>query len=284
MADQPSFALQVSDISASLHFLVEILGFTLIRQEPAQQLAYVLDSDGDALLVFGPEISDATPYLVQPHLICKSGEKLNFGSNDLEALHHELQEKGLTKLRITQNRSGDRVLTIAGPDKIAFEFIQQTTHNFTEIIAFYARSQDELNTALAGLSNEDMGRSLLPESWNIRQIVHHLTETDAQVANTIRILLSSPDLPIGRTPTVGNDCISTQPEYRDRPIDTSLALFNAFHNDTLDRVKYVPNAHEHSATRSDGKKSTLPELLHGVNNHTNEHIDEILAIRKQYDL
>ena len=50
MTDQPvkpSFALPVVDLTTSIAFYTDCLGFTLIDQQPTAGVAHIIDTDGD---------------------------------------------------------------------------------------------------------------------------------------------------------------------------------------------------------------------------------------------
>lgn len=77
MAGPPSYAMRVSDVSSSSAFLVEKLGFSLIEHKPEEDIAYVLDTDGDAILLAGPAVQDIPSYLSAQHHIAEPGQVLS---------------------------------------------------------------------------------------------------------------------------------------------------------------------------------------------------------------
>jgi len=171
MDNAPAYAMQVSDLATSLAFFTENFGFTLVEQKPDEDVAYVLDSDGDPLLLVGPATQDLPSYLSAPKFVVNLGEGVGFGVDDRDALQAELISKGVTDLQVTQNRLGDRTLHVKAPD-YTFEFIQPAEHLFEELLSLYTRSMNELDEALAGLSEAEMGLTLDEDSWSIRQPVH----------------------------------------------------------------------------------------------------------------
>ena len=96
MAALPSFAMRVSDVSSSSIFLKEKLGFTLTEQRPEEDIAYVIDTDGDAILLAGPAAQDIPAYLSAQHYVARSGEILTVAGGDLEARQADLLSKGIT--------------------------------------------------------------------------------------------------------------------------------------------------------------------------------------------
>jgi hypothetical protein len=129
-----------------------------------------------------------------------------------------------------------------------------------------------------------MGLSLNVDGWNIRQIVHHIADTDILFAEDMKVALSSPGMQTDQPRPVGNDRISTQPEYRDRPVATSLALFRTFHEHILDILQYIPDAEERYVEHSGGhvQPFSFRQMIHQIVGHSGEHIDEIGAIRRKH--
>ena len=282
MTELPSFAMRVSDVSSSKAFLTEKLGFTLIEHKPDEDIAYLLDTDGDALLLAGPTAHDPSSYLSPQLHIVQPGEVIRFAGGDLQARQADLLSKGLTNFQIERNRIGDSVLVLPVFDNYMFHYIVPATLAFSDLLDMYARLSTELDEALAGLSEADMGLALGEESWSIRQIVHHVADTDILVGQVMKVQLSSSGKVMERPPEVGNEHVTTRPEYRDRPIAGSVALSRIFHEHILDIVKYVPDAGKHYVAESNGRQHTFSQMVQLVVGHTEEHLDEVREIRQKY--
>lgn len=282
MTDLPSFAMRVSDIPASSTFLVETLNFILNEHRPDADIAYLSDPiERDVILLAGPAAADLSAYLNAEHFIATPGESIGIGG-DLDTRHAELLSKGITNFQIKQSRIGDRTLAFTIFDNYTFLCTETADHTFDELLDFYARSPAELDEALAGLSEEETRLSMNEESWSIRQIVHHLADCDMLFAQMMKIQLSSPGAVMSRHHAVGNTRVSTEPEYRERPVASSVALYRAFHEHILDIVKYIPDTGEHTIRHPDGEDSTFSQLVHLIVGHADEHLDEIWEIRRKY--
>ena len=282
MAELPSFAMRVSDVSSSSAFLAEKLGFTLTEHRPDEDIACVLDTDGDALVLAGPAAQDIPAYLSAQHYIAQPGEVLTAAGSDLEALQADLLSKGMTDFQIKQNRIGDHILVIAVFDNYTFHYVAPATHAFGDLLNMYAHLSTELDEALAGLSEADTGLALTEEHWSIRQIVHHIADCDMLFGEVMKVQLSSSGVVMERPREVGNERVTTGPEYRDRPVASSVALSRIFHEHILDIVKYVPDAGEHFIAESNGHKHTFSQMVHLIVGHTGEHLDEVWEIRRKY--
>ncbi|HEU5374730.1 MAG TPA: DinB family protein [Ktedonobacteraceae bacterium] len=282
MQNPPQAAMQVSNLSATLAFLTETLGFTLLEERPDEDFAYMCDSDGDSWMVAGPGVQDIPSYLSAPKFVAKPGESLAFGNRDLDTWQAELSRKGVPDIEVSQRQLGDRVLSVKGPDNYTFQFIQAAEHSFEELLSLYARSSDDVDEALRGLSDDDMSLALSDNTWNIRQIVHHICDTDILFGEHMKVALSASGATMESHTPVGNERISVQPEYRERPVASSLAFSRAFHAYILDIVKYIPDAGEHFIEDNNGRKHTFNQFLHLSVGHTGEHIEEIQKIRRKY--
>lgn len=282
MTALPTLAMYVSNVAASSAFLTEILGFTLLQRNPGADIAHLLDSDGDILLLVGPTARDVSSHLAAQHFIARPGESISFGSGDLEAWQAELASKGVTDTRIKQRRLGDRILALQPFDNYTFRYIEIASRPFEDLLPMYACSPDELDKALIGLSEADTRLTMDNGGWNIRQIVHHIADTDILFGEAMKIALSSPGTVVGNQQAVGNERIASEPEYRERPVASSVALFRAFHEHILDIIKYIPDAGERYIKGLDKRKQTFAQMMHSIVGHTGEHLEEIWEIRHKH--
>lgn len=174
------------------------------------------------------------------------------------------------------------ILVIVVFDNYTFNYVAPAAHAFGDLLNMYAHLSTELDEALAGLSEADMGLALNEESWSIRQIIHHIADCDMLFGEVMKVQLSSSGMVMERPREVGNEHVTTGPEYRDRPVASSVALSRIFHEHILDIVKYVPDAGEHYIAESNGHKHTFSQMVHLIVGHTGEHLDEIWEIRRKY--
>jgi catechol 2,3-dioxygenase-like lactoylglutathione lyase family enzyme len=285
MDDLPSFAQLVSQLAASVAFYTEKLGFSLRDSRPAEDIAVVIDPDGDALVLAGPAAQQLTSYLDEHHLIFHPGDSLDFHGEDPEAMRATWINRGVAAeaIQVKERRSGTRILSVEDPDHYLLKFICPGALSTPEILAQYAQGPEELGAALEGLADSDL--DLAPEEggWSIRQIVHHVTDTDILFGETMRVALSAPGATMTRPRAVGNERIATAPEYSKRPISTSIQLFRVFHEYILEIVRYVPDVDECYVVDSSGRRHPFASAMAGiVVEHTEEHLEEIWAIRRRY--
>ncbi len=283
MTDQPvkpSLAMPVANMTASIAFYIDCLGFTLADQQPATDAAQIIDSDGDPLLLVGPQAEDVTPYLAEPHFFTMPGQTINFLGVDLDVRRATLLQKGLTDVQLAEKRWGDRSLIVKDPDGYALQFIANAPRSSEEGLALYARGPQELEAALAGLSEADLHLSRAEGEWSIRAIVQHLAGTETLFAPSMEMALAEsgrtyhPNLPIS------NQRTAKELDYAGRPIEPSLALIRAVHAHILQLAQHVPGAWERYVQDPSGRKRSFGDLVTIVATHIPEHIDEILEIRR----
>ncbi len=283
MTNRPRLAMRVADLARSVAFYRDGIGFLVAEYRPDIDLAVIVDSDGDAILLAGPRVGDLAPYLAERPFILKPGARLTYFSSDLEAQCATLAQRGLTPPPITQTSWGDSVLEIADPDGYIVSYQAPLARTPEEVLARYARGPDDVEAALAGLSNADLDLTRAPGEWTIRQIVHHLVDGD-----TLRLL---PRAKLAFTEP-GREYVQNRWDqdvwatilYARLPVAPALALLRATRQYVVQLVGLYPDAWERSvAMRRDegeGRQTTIGEMIGGLAQHTYEHIDEIQQTRR----
>jgi hypothetical protein len=285
MNDLPSFAQIVSQVAATVAFYTEKVGFSLRDSRPAEDIAVVLDPDGDTLLLAGPTVQHLASYLDEHHLIFHPGDSLEFRGEDFEALRAAWISKGVAPeaIQLKERRSGTRILSVEAPDHYLLKFICPPELTAAEILAQYAQGPAELEAALEGLAEADLDLAREEGGWSIRQIVHHVADTDILFGETMKVALSAPGATMTRPRAVGNERIATAPEYSKRPIGTSIQLVRVFHQYIVELVQYVPDVDACYVVDAEGRRHVFTSAMAGVVvEHAEEHLEEIWAIRHKY--
>jgi catechol 2,3-dioxygenase-like lactoylglutathione lyase family enzyme len=285
MGDLPAFAQLVSNVAASVAFYTERLGFSLRDSRLDEDIAVLLDPDGDAILLAGPTVQHLAAHLDEHHVIFHPDDSLDFRGDDLEGLRAAWISKGVATeaIQLKERRSGTRILSIEDPDHYLLRFISPPTLTTAEILAQYAQGPAELEAALEGLAEADLNLARKEGGWSIRQIVHHVADTDILFGEMMKVALSAPGAVMTRPRAVGNERIATAPEYSKRPIGMSIQLFRVFHEYILDLVRYVPDVDACYVVDAEGRRHAFTGAMAGlVVEHAQEHLEEIWAIRHKY--
>lgn len=277
MTALPNVVISVSDLAVSVDFYTNMLGFQLERHEPGADMAQVLDSDGDPLLLVGPRVGDIAGYAAERHRFLKPGDRLGFIGDDLDERRARLTALGV-ETTLHETRWGDRTLMIQGPDSYAIFFRTIAHRDQEETLALYRCVPDELDAALAGLSDADLDLTHGPGSWSIRQIVHHMGDSDALFLSFMRAAL----IESGRTYTHNWPGGYAAPfeAYSMRPIASAVAMVRTIRLYVLELAGCWEDAWERFVVSDTGRQESFGYFMNIMANHAHEHLDEIREIRK----
>jgi catechol 2,3-dioxygenase-like lactoylglutathione lyase family enzyme len=280
MPELPIFAIRVTDLSRSLAFYQDTIGFTLVEERLDHDAAVMLDTDGDPILLVGPNAGDLTALLAERHYILAPGETIGFYGGDLVARRTALLQRGVEDAHIEESRFGDRTLKVKDPDGSTLEFIVPAERSPEEHLALYARMPGELDVALTGLSESDIELSKESGSWSIRYILHHLADGELLFQWGMLAALVTPGRKQPSFYTDGNDATSEKLGYAQRPIEPSLTFFRAAHGYFAELGRSLPGAWERVVIREDNRQITFGEIVTSSIRHSAEHIEEIYEIRR----
>ena len=155
-------------------------------------------------------------------------------------------------------------------------------------LAQYIDSLADLEKILLGLSAKELGLSLAPDSWSIRQIIHHLADGDeiwrtcikAALGNeqglfTLRWYWDKPQLEW-----------SQNWHYARRDIESSLVILRANRQQMVELIKLSPGAMERSIRlqKPDGgeERITVGYIIGMQGRHVFGHIEDIRQILQAY--
>jgi uncharacterized damage-inducible protein DinB len=158
------------------------------------------------------------------------------------------------------------------------------------LLARYADGPDQLEAALAGLTEADLDLALTVGTWSIRQLVHHVVDGDDLWKAAIKAAL-------GHSRGLFSFCWywdKPQEEwaedwhYAGRAIEPSLALFRANRRHIVQLLQQIPDAGERYTliTLPDGEKRPTPVhyVVQMQTDHVTGHVNDIRAIREAHHL
>jgi DinB superfamily len=149
----------------------------------------------------------------------------------------------------------------------------------------YTRGGDEVEAALAGLTEADLDLTRAPEEWSIRQIVHHLAETDAMFLMIFESALARSGSTFIRNSYDQAHWVETL-AYNQRAIEPSLALIKATRWHLVHLFSHIPDHWDRyillkfASEGGEGHKVTVGQLLDGMNWHLADHCAEICETRR----
>ena len=149
----------------------------------------------------------------------------------------------------------------------------------TELIDRFRTGTADVETALAGITDEELDRAPAdPESWTARAVAHHLADSEAMAYIRLRRLIAEDDPLIA-----GYD----EPEWArrlhyDRPIEPSIAVLAAVRAASLQLLEMLDDAEwERAGTHSDSGSYAVTDWLRIYAGHTHDHADQIRAARAE---
>lgn len=158
------------------------------------------------------------------------------------------------------------------------------------VLRQYAAGPSLLDSGLAGLSEMDLDLALNPDSWSIRQIVHHLVDGDDLWKSCIKMALGNNDAVFSlqwyteKPQMQWSECWV----YASRGIEPSLALFKANRCHIMDLLEHIPGACERSIRfQRPGKEEiriTVFDVIELHVRHLTDHIQDIQIIRQAHGI
>jgi len=155
------------------------------------------------------------------------------------------------------------------------------------LIAAYAEGTGLLETALAGISGEELRFTLGPEHWSIHENVIHLADTEIVYAARLRYLLAEP----AKIPeSFAGFQWSRALDYRSQSLAGALAFFGAIRAATTALLKTLPpgawdkvGLHwEQQAAEPELRTLTVAQAVELFADHVHYHLRTIAKRRAQY--
>jgi catechol 2,3-dioxygenase-like lactoylglutathione lyase family enzyme len=277
---RPMTALRVRNLETSVGFYVQQIGCELVHRSGDGQVA-TIEHQGYLLLLAGPDAADLTPYLSSTHEILKPCGTVFFngGTSDrINDLHTELRSRGVCDLTLVERWWGDHTLATSDPDGYRVCFWTSAQRTPAEVLDLYEAGAPALERALEGLSAAALDRSLEQGEWTIRQIVHHLADSEATVLGRTKMALAEPGRMFAPNPYL-QDTWADGLDYAGRDIAPAVALFGAIRVHMTQLMRHLPDAWERSTVSPEGHEMTAGTMIGMLMSHAFEHIEDIERIR-----
>ncbi len=159
--------------------------------------------------------------------------------------------------------------------------------NQASIMARFVDGPAQLEQALAGLQDTDLDAAPAQGGWTIRQIVHHIVDGDDLWKAGVKAALGNEqgEFTLEWYWVVPQDTWADRWAYAKRPIDVSLALFNAIRAHVTQLLAHVPDAWNRSITvrKPNGETTqlTVGTVVEMQADHVQHHVRRILAVREE---
>lgn len=267
--------LQVRDLERSTAFYCDQVGFEPVRT--GDGAALVKHRFGAPLLLVGPGAGDVTEFLAERHRQAEPNKLiyLDGASVDLKA---SLVGKGL-QVTWTQAEWGDLELFVTDPDGYTLCFWGSREMAAEEVLLWYQAAPDRLERALRGLSEADLDLTRAPGKWSIRQLTHHIVDSDCLSLARTKFALAEP----GRN-YQGNaynpDVWAEGLHYANRPVEPAVLLFRGIRAHMFQLLTHLPGALERTTVGPDGTASPVGPFIRALMGHALHHISQIEETRR----
>ncbi|MDB4896780.1 MAG: hypothetical protein JWN15_3042 [Firmicutes bacterium] len=278
----PQSALRVSDLPAAVRFYTERLGFALVPADgPADGpsgVAGVVGPAGVTLLLAtsGADLAE-WPAVAQ----AGPGAWIYIHRPDTAGLAAALAAQGVAGEGPVATYPGYQHLQVLDPDGYVLTFWESLPLSDDEVLEIYRTGPERLQAAVAGLDEAGLDLPRGPGKWTIRQIVHHVVDSDLSTFHVLRLALALPGRQIQADVwdpdqwVAGLDCAS-------RPVGPALSLMTAAHGWIREVVGHLPDALDRSVSWPSGYRAEVRELMRQVGGHALHHIAQITETRRRH--
>jgi len=155
-----------------------------------------------------------------------------------------------------------------------------SSERITELVRAYADGPRLLESAVTGLSAEELSFSPGPGHWSIHENVVHLADSELVAAVRFRFVLAEPGATL-----VGFDQErwARVLAYPSSSFALALALFRATRDCTVEVLRHAPlDAWSHTGVHTESGPQTLEWLVEHFADHVPYHLRTIAKRRGQY--
>jgi len=139
------------------------------------------------------------------------------------------------------------------------------------LIRTYAEGPDVVETAVGGLTDEQLDRRPSPEEWTAREVVHHLADSETRSTIRLRKLLAEDD------PTIHgyDEAQYARVLHYDRPIAGSLAVLRAVRASNVELLERLTDADfSRTGTHTESGPYSVDTWLELYAAHAHDHAEQ----------
>lgn len=265
----PQVLLRVGDLARSLAFYQSLPGFAVTLVETG--IARVTGPQGVVLLLAADEsrwegVPVARPtawvYIYRP---------------DVPGLAAELAAHAILREGWEEPYPGYRQLLLPDPDGYQIAFWEPMPISDPEMLALYRIGPARLQHALTALGAAGLDTPWAPGKWTVRQIVHHIVDSELATFQVIRMALALPGRQI-QTDVWEADEFADGLDTAHRAVEPALALLTATRAWVLEAIGHLPGALDRTVSWPSGYQAAVRDLLRQTGGHAIHHILQIEAL------
>jgi hypothetical protein len=157
-----------------------------------------------------------------------------------------------------------------------------TPEERNDLIARYAAGYEEVAQALDGFPAESLGARPIAGKWSVREIVHHLGDSESTSAFRLRKLLVEDNAIIEG---YDQDRFATRLRYNERDMAPALEAFRSARETTLQLLNTMSEEDwQRTGTHTESGQYSTEKWLTIYANHAHDHADQIRRLREALDV
>lgn len=149
-----------------------------------------------------------------------------------------------------------------------------------ELLERFRRGAELVAVAITGAAGPEFDFKPAPEKWSVRQIVAHLSDTEAVNVTRLRQILAEDN------PSLiawDQNAWAGRTNYDKRKPSQALETMRILRADNYELLKDLPpEAYERAGNHPERGRLTLLDLLRGSAEHAEKHAAQIRDVRTQY--
>jgi uncharacterized damage-inducible protein DinB len=155
-----------------------------------------------------------------------------------------------------------------------------TTTRIQELISAYVEGPRLLESAVAGISKDELHFTPGPEHWSIHENVVHVADSELVAAARMRFVVAEPGIALV---SFDQEKWARAMDYRSQSLEGALALFRAIRAATTELLRRAPGeAWERAGIHTEVGLQTLEGIVEHFADHVPYHLRTIAKRRAQY--
>ncbi|NEW08089.1 hypothetical protein GK047_18980 [Paenibacillus sp. SYP-B3998] len=207
----------------------------------------------------------------------EQGDYIYIGVNCLKEVKQALCERGFWELREEEDAGCIRKLFVPTPEGFTIIYWEELFPTDEDILATYTKGAEDMDLAVAGLSETELDAVEAWGKWSIRQQVLHVIDLELVTIHKVKFALAESGRAYqGNSFSQDDWCAGL--DYISRPIGPELAMFRAVRQHIIGLCKHLPAAMQCTVKTSNGEES-VGRLLKMMSSHATQHVRAIRRIR-----
>jgi len=152
--------------------------------------------------------------------------------------------------------------------------------NVADILERFRRGGELLAMSTTGAAGSELDFKPAPDKWSVRQIVCHLSDSEAVAVMRIRQIAAEDN------PTLqafNGELWADHLDYQRRKISQALETFRKLRTENHELLKAMPEEiFSRTGNHTESGRLTLLDLIKGNAEHVEEHVQQIQRTRAAY--